>query len=189
MFVVVTCYHHPNLVGGCIEEVEGCCRSIEIRENNQFAVTMHLLHGTKLSDFNFSTFNFMNKFWIWIQILDAVSFIDYFGLHHWDLHDGNIIIVENQPIIIDFGAATTSKPNTEIFDDNIAIIKLLLNIFENEDEICHETVKNWYNLAVNDFVGDMPKKLNEICRSLSPYSIAEFGTVLDRDQITYSRVV
>ncbi len=117
--------------------------SASIHHENVFSLTTEYLNGITLREYLETSPDVSIRLRIWYRISDAIQYAHASGTYHGDLHTGNVILVGEDPKIIDFG--------TSIFAGEKEIprkreVKLLLELVsklfpEWDQELLHVTTK------------------------------------------------
>lgn len=121
----------------------------------------HIIQDLKQKDIYFFDSQYSEAFWVFIRKLIKLGY-DY-GFVHNDLHTSNILydLDKCQFVLIDLGRAYFSNCNVL----NSEELSLIYNHLHGEEDICVPTLKDYYNLVIDE--------TSEYTKTLNPESTEE----------------
>ena len=104
-------------------------------DNGLFYIIMELLPGETLKIFLKNRPELGIRFDLWYHIFNTLIYAHSKDVYHGDLHDGNIIINEGQPKLIDFGTSIFAKKKggNPLIRESKNILNIVKRIFPEFD--------------------------------------------------------
>lgn len=144
----ISALKHPNIV---------TAYSAQIHDDAMLTLTTEYLNGITLCDYLRRNQNLNSRIRIWRKIAGAMTYAHSHGLYHGDLHSKNVMIISEEPIIIDFGTSFFSKSRshkTSKKRESTLLTKLVTEMFPEWDGalLSVERILDYPEMALNQCI-------------------------------------
>ena len=110
--------------------------------NGQIYSIMEYINGITLrARFKKGNPDFFERFRIWQQIDEALTYSYKLGIHHGDPHAGNILVIGDSVKIIDFGTSIFARKSASKRRETRMLIELALEIFREYEPALNEIIE------------------------------------------------
>ncbi len=139
---------HPNIV---------TAYSAQIHDDVTFTLTTEFLNGITLCDYLCQNHDLNSRIRIWRKIARAMTYAHNNGVYHGDLHSRNVMVISEEPIIIDFGTSFFSKSRSRKYSkrrESILLTKLAIELFPEWDRalLSLDRILDYPEMALNQSI-------------------------------------
>lgn len=144
----ISALKHPNIVTAYSAQVHG---------DTMLTLTTEYLNGITLRDYLRRNKDLSSRIRIWRKIAGAITHAHSHSLYHGDLHSRNIMMICEEPIIIDFGTSFFSKSQSRKNSkkrESTLLTKLVIEMFPEWDSslLSVERILDYPEMALNQCV-------------------------------------